>query len=82
MVKSPSGTRTMMYYIRILPAQQSAQNSLQDYYQKEKKNTHQGLPIVFRINVSGGRTELKIETWVQIVCKTVESRSEGAGTKR
>ena len=72
----------MMYYIRILPAQQSAQNSLQDYYHKEKKNTHQGLPIVFRINVSGGRTELKIETWVQIVCKTVESRSEGAGTKR
>ena len=72
----------MMYYIRILPAQQSAQNSLQDYYQKEKKNTPQGLPIVFRINVSGGRTELKIETWVQIVCKTVESRSEGAGTKR
>ena len=27
------------------------------------------------------RTELKTETWVQIVCKTVESRSEAAGTK-
>ena len=25
---------------------------------------------------------MKIETWVQIVCETVESRSEGAGTKR
>lgn len=85
MVKSPSSTRTMMYYFCILLAQRSAQNSLQDYYQKGKKKqkTHIKGSLCLQNKSQWGslRTESKIETWVQIVCKTVE-RSEGAGTER